>query len=213
MCVRVKRQSLHGSLHPRARFAPAAQVQNLRGRRLRPYFTRVAITLMAILNILEFPDPRLRTIAKPVAVVDDEVRQLVDDMFETMYEAPGIGLAATQVNVHKRVVVMDLSEDRSEPRVFINPEFEALTDEMDQYQEGCLSVPGFYENVYRPQRVKIKALDRDGQPYELIAEGLLAVCIQHECDHLNGKLFVDYLSTLKRDRIKKKLEKQHRQQA
>ena len=134
-------------------------------------------------------------------------------MFETMYDAPGIGLAATQVNVHKRVVVMDLSEDKSEPRVFINPEFEPLTEEMDQYQEGCLSVPGFYENVDRPQKVKIKALDRDGQPYELIAEGLLAVCIQHECDHLNGKLFVDYLSTLKRDRIKKKLEKQHRQQA
>ncbi len=213
MCVRVKRQSLRGSLLPRARFASAAQVQDLPGRRLRPYFTRVAITLMAILNILEFPDSRLRTIAKPVAVVDDEVRQLVDDMFETMYEAPGIGLAATQVNVHKRVVVMDLSEDRSEPRVFINPEFEPLTDEMDQYQEGCLSVPGFYENVDRPQRVKVKALDRDGQPYELIAEGLLAVCIQHECDHLNGKLFVDYLSTLKRDRIKKKLEKQHRQNA
>jgi peptide deformylase len=130
-----------------------------------------------------------------------------------MYAAPGIGLAATQVNVHLRVVVMDLSEDQSEPRVFINPEFEALTDEMEQYQEGCLSVPGFYENVDRPQKVKIKALDRDGQPYELIAEGLLAVCIQHECDHLNGKLFVDYLSQLKRDRIKKKLEKQHRQQA
>jgi peptide deformylase len=166
---------------------------------------------MAILNILEFPDPRLRTIAKPVKVVDDEVRQLVDDMFETMYDAPGIGLAATQVNVHKRVVVMDLSEDRSEPRVFINPQFEALTDEMDQYQEGCLSVPGFYENVDRPQQVRIKALDRDGQPYELVAEGLLAVCIQHECDHLNGKLFVDYLSNLKRDRIKKKLEKLHRQ--
>jgi peptide deformylase len=134
-------------------------------------------------------------------------------MFETMYDAPGIGLAATQVNVHKRLVVMDLSEDKSEPRVFINPEFEPLTEETDQYQEGCLSVPGFYENVDRPQKVKIKALDRDGQPYELIAEGLLAVCIQHECDHLNGKLFVDYLSTLKRDRIKKKLEKQHRQQA
>jgi peptide deformylase len=130
-----------------------------------------------------------------------------------MYEAPGIGLAATQVNVHKRIVVMDLSEDRSEPRVFINPEFEPLTDEMEQYQEGCLSVPGFYENVDRPQKVKIKALDRDGQPYELIAEGLLAVCIQHECDHLNGKLFVDYLSSLKRDRIKKKLEKIHRQNA
>ena len=168
---------------------------------------------MAILNILEFPDSRLCTIAKPVAVVDDEVRQLIDDMFETMYEAPGIGLAATQVNVHKRIVVMDLSEDRSEPMVFINPEFEALTDEMDQYQEGCLSVPGFYENVDRPQRVKIKALDRDGKPFEMIAEGLLAVCIQHECDHLNGKLFVDYLSNLKRDRIKKKLEKLHRQNA
>lgn len=172
-----------------------------------------ALKHMAILNILEFPDPRLRTIAKPVTVVDDELRALIDDMFETMYEAPGIGLAATQVNVHKRVVVMDLSEDRSEPRVFINPEFEALTEDMDQYQEGCLSVPGFYENVDRPQKVKVKALDRDGNPYELIAEGLLAVCIQHECDHLNGKLFVDYLSTLKRDRIKKKLEKQHRQQA
>ncbi|MFC5696132.1 peptide deformylase [Pseudomonas sp. GCM10022186] len=168
---------------------------------------------MAILNILEFPDPRLRTIAKPVDVVDDSIRTLIDDMFETMYAAPGIGLAATQVNVHKRVVVMDLSEDKSEPRVFINPEFEVLTEQVDQYQEGCLSVPGFYENVDRPQKVKIKALDRDGQPFELIAEGLLAVCIQHECDHLNGKLFVDYLSSLKRDRIKKKLEKQHRQHA
>ena len=167
---------------------------------------------MAILNILEFPDPRLRTIAKAVERVDDDLRQLIDDMFETMYDAPGIGLAATQVNVHKRLVVMDLSEDKNEPMVFINPEFESLTDEVDQYQEGCLSVPGFYENVDRPQKVKIKALDRDGQPFELIAEGLLAVCIQHECDHLNGKLFVDYLSTLKRDRIKKKLEKQHRQQ-
>jgi len=168
---------------------------------------------MAILNILEFPDPRLRTIAKPVEVVDDSVRQLVDDMFETMYEAPGIGLAATQVNVHKRVVVMDLSEDKSEPRVFINPELEPLTEEMGEYQEGCLSVPGFYESVDRPLRVRVKALDRDGKAFEEIAEGLLAVCIQHECDHLNGKLFVDYLSNLKRDRIKKKLEKQHRQRA
>lgn len=143
-------------------------------------------------------------------MVDEGIRQLVDDMFETMYEAPGIGLAATQVNVHKRVVVMDLSEDRSEPMVLINPEIEKLTDEMDQYQEGCLSVPGFYENVDRPQKVRVKALDRDGKPYELVAEGLLAICIQHECDHLNGKLFVDYLSNLKRDRIKKKLEKQHK---
>lgn len=167
---------------------------------------------MAILNILEFPDPRLRTLAKPVAAVDDALRQLIDDMFETMYAAPGIGLAATQVNVHKRLVVMDLSEDKSAPRVFINPELETLTDDLGPYQEGCLSVPGFYENVERPLRVRIRALDRDGQPFEEIAEDLLAVCIQHECDHLNGKLFVDYLSSLKRDRIKKKLEKQHRQQ-
>lgn len=168
---------------------------------------------MAILTILEFPDPRLRTIAQPVEQVDEELRTLIDDMFETMYEAPGIGLAATQVNVHKRVVVMDLSEDKSEPRVFINPELEVLCDETDKYQEGCLSVPGFYEDVDRPLKVKVTALDRDGQSFELIAEGLLAVCIQHECDHLNGKLFVDYLSNLKRDRIKKKLEKQQRTQA
>lgn len=168
---------------------------------------------MAKLNILEFPDPRLRTLAKPVETVDDEIRRLIDDMFETMYAAPGIGLAATQVNVHKRVVVMDLSEEKNEPLVFVNPEFDSLTEELEPYQEGCLSVPGFYENVDRPQKVRIKALDRDGQPFELIAEGLLAVCIQHECDHLNGKLFVDYLSTLKRDRIRKKLEKQHRLQA
>ena len=168
---------------------------------------------MAILNILEFPDPRLRTIAKPVTVFDDALRQLIDDMFETMYEAPGIGLAATQVNVHKQLVVMDLSEDRSEPRVFINPVVEELTHDMGQYQEGCLSVPGFYENVDRPLRIRVKAQDRDGKPYEMEAEGLLAVCVQHELDHLNGKLFVDYLSQLKRDRIKKKLEKQHRQNA
>lgn len=168
---------------------------------------------MAILTILEFPDPRLRTIAQPVDLVDDELRTLIDDMFETMYEAPGIGLAATQVNVHKRVVVMDLSEDKSEPMVFINPELEVLCDETDKYQEGCLSVPGFYEDVDRPLKVKVNALDREGKPFELIAEGLLAVCIQHECDHLNGKLFVDYLSNLKRDRIKKKLEKQHRAQS
>ena len=168
---------------------------------------------MAILNILEFPDPRLRTKAKPVQLVDDALRQLIDDMFETMYAAPGIGLAASQVNVHKRVVVMDLSEDNSEPLVFINPQFTVLSDELEQYQEGCRSVPGFYENVERPQKVRISALDRNGDSFEMIAEGLLAVCIQHECDHLNGKLFVDYLSTLKRDRIKKKLEKQHRQLA
>lgn len=168
---------------------------------------------MAILNILEFPDPRLRTIAKPVEVVDDRIRQLVDDMFDTMYDAPGIGLAATQVNVHERVIVMDLSDDRSEPRVFINPELEPLTEELEEMQEGCLSVPGFYETVTRPERVRVKALDRDGQAFDIICEGLLAVCIQHECDHLNGKLFVDYLSNLKRDRIRKKLEKLHKAQA
>lgn len=168
---------------------------------------------MAILSILEFPDPRLRTVAKDVSEVTDETRRLIDDMFETMYDAPGIGLAATQVNVHQRIVVIDISEEKDQPLVFINPSFEPLTDEMDQYQEGCLSVPGFYENVDRPQKVKVRALGRDGQPFEMVCEGLLAVCIQHECDHLNGKLFVDYLSALKRDRIKKKLEKLHKQQA
>lgn len=165
---------------------------------------------MALLKILEFPDPRLRTIAEPVDQVDDEVRKLIDDMFETMYDAPGIGLAATQINVHKRIVVIDLSEDRSEPLVMINPEYEILTEDQDQMQEGCLSVPGFYENVERPNRIRLKALDRDGKPYELIAEELLAVCIQHELDHLNGKLFVDHISRLKRDRIRSKLEKKHK---
>ena len=168
---------------------------------------------MSVLSILEFPDPRLRTRAAPVTVFDAKLKQFVADMFETMYAANGVGLAATQVNVHKQVVVMDLSEDRSEPRVFINPSVEELTHDMGQYQEGCLSVPGFYENVDRPLRVRVKAQDRDGKPFELECEGLLAVCVQHEFDHLNGKLFVDYLSQLKRDRIKKKLEKQHRQQA
>ena len=167
---------------------------------------------MAILNILEFPDPRLRTVAKPVETVDDALRSVLDDMFETMYAANGIGLAATQVNIHQRIVVMDLSEEKNEPLVFINPQFESLTEELLPYQEGCLSVPGFYENVERPQQVKITAIDRNGEPFEMIAEGLLAVCIQHECDHLDGKLFVDYLSGLKRNRIKAKLEKQHRLQ-
>lgn len=168
---------------------------------------------MAILTILEFPDTRLRTVAKPVAEVDERIRQLVDDMFETMYAAPGIGLAATQVNVHEQVIVIDVSEDQSEPLVFINPQLEPLTEELEQMQEGCLSVPGFYENVVRPERVRVRALGRDGEPFERELEGLLAVCIQHECDHLNGKLFVDYLSNLKRDRIRKKLEKIHRAQA
>ena len=168
---------------------------------------------MAKLEILEFPDPRLRTVAKPVEKVNDELRKLIDDMFETMYACPGIGLAATQVNVHQRLIVMDLSEDQSQPRVFINPEITPLTDELAPYEEGCLSVPGFYEKVQRPARVRIKALDRDGNAFEEEADELLATCIQHEIDHLDGKLFVDYVSRLKRDRIKKKLEKLHRQQA
>lgn len=168
---------------------------------------------MAILSILEFPDPRLRTKAQPVDVVDDNIRTLIDDMFETMYDAPGIGLAATQINVHKQVVVMDISEDQSQPLVFINPEVEVLGDSSQNYQEGCLSVPGFYEDIPRPDNIKVRALDREGKPFELKPDGLLAVCIQHELDHLDGKLFVDYLSAIKRQRIRQKLEKLHRQQA
>jgi len=165
---------------------------------------------MAILDILEFPDQRLRTVAKPVDKVDDNIRRLVDDMFDTMYDAPGVGLAATQVNVHKRVIVIDVSEEKDQPLVFINPEITVLGDESRDYDEGCLSVPGFYESVKRPENVRVNALDRDGNPFELIPDGLLAVCIQHEIDHLEGKLFVDYLSQLKRQRIRKKLEKQQR---
>lgn len=167
---------------------------------------------MAVLNILEFPDKRLRTVAKEVEAVDERIQTLVKDMFDTMYDAQGIGLAASQVDVHERVIVMDLSEDSSEPLVFINPKITPLTEELFGYQEGCLSVPGFYEEVTRPARVKIEALNEQGEAFELDAEGLLAVCIQHECDHLAGKLFVDYLSNLKRDRIQRKLEKIHRAQ-
>lgn len=165
---------------------------------------------MAKLDILEFPDSRLRTIAKPVTQVDDALRQVIDDMFETMYEAPGIGLAATQVNVHKQLIVIDVSDDSSAPLVFINPTLEVLDDDLEEYDEGCLSVPGFYETVSRPRKVKVQALDRNGEPFEMITDGLLATCIQHEMDHLNGKLFVDYLSTIKRQRIRSKLEKAHK---
>ncbi len=168
---------------------------------------------MAILNILEFPDPRLRTVAEPVDTVDDNIRQLIDDMFETMYAAPGIGLAATQVNVHKQVVVMDISEEQNDPLVFINPEVTVLDDSTAPYDEGCLSVPGFYETVDRPANIIVKALDRNGEAFTLEPDGLLAICIQHELDHLKGKLFVDYVSPVKRQRIRKKLEKAHRQQA
>ncbi len=167
---------------------------------------------MAKLTILEFPDPRLRTVAKPVAEVDDAMRRLLDDMFETMYEAPGIGLAATQVDVHLRLLVLDVSEDKNRPMVFINPEL--LESEGSQvYQEGCLSVPGIYADVKRADRVRVRALDRDGKAFEVDAEGLLAVCVQHEMDHLEGKVFVDYLSPLKREQVRKKLAKQHRESA
>jgi peptide deformylase len=166
---------------------------------------------MALLEILEFPDLRLRKKAAPVTEVTDGLRKTIDDMFETMYAAPGIGLAATQVNVHKQLIVIDVSENKDCPLVFINPVIEIIDHELTEYDEGCLSVPGFYEAVSRPRLVRIKALDRDGKPFVLEADGLLATCIQHEIDHLKGKLFVDYLSTLKRERIRSKLEKAHKE--
>ena len=162
---------------------------------------------MARLPILHYPDPRLRTRAEPVRVVDASIRRLIDDLLETMYEAPGIGLAASQANVHKRVMVVDVSETRNEPHAFVNPVIE-FAEGLQEREEGCLSVPGFYETVERANRIRVAALDRDGKPFETEAEGLLAVCIQHERDHLDGKLFVDYLSRLKRQRIKSKLQKQ-----
>ena len=168
---------------------------------------------MAVLDILEFPDPRLRTVAKPVAEVTDDHRVLIDNMLATMYDAPGIGLAATQVNVHERILVIDLSEEQNQPLVFINPEVEVLDPELGEYDEGCLSVPGYYETVNRPRRITVTALDRDGQSFSRELEGLLAICLQHEIDHLDGKLFVDYLSPLKRNRIRKKLEKDQRRRA
>lgn len=167
---------------------------------------------MALLKILEFPDPRLRKVASEVDVFDDSLAQLVDDMLETMYDAPGIGLAATQVNVHKRVIVIDVSEDKSQPMEFINPQVTILDKTPKSYDEGCLSVPGFFETVTRPSKVEIKARDRHGKSFTLEDDDLLAVCIQHEIDHLDGKLFVDYLSSLKRNRIRNKLEKAHRLQ-
>lgn len=164
---------------------------------------------MAILEILVYPDPRLRTVAKPVEVVDDSIRQLVKDMTETMYDANGIGLAATQVDVHKQVIVMDLSEDRDQPKVLINPKI-SKQDGEQEYDEGCLSVPEYYAPVKRAESIVITALDEQGEIYQLEADGLLAVCIQHEMDHLAGKVFVDYLSRLKQDRIKKKMVKRAR---
>jgi peptide deformylase len=169
---------------------------------------------MALLPILEFPDPRLRTVAAPVDpawLAEPATQQLIDDMFETMYEAPGIGLAASQVDVHRRFMVIDVTEERDRPLVFVNPEITAREGEQ-VYQEGCLSVPGIFADVTRANSITVRALDRHGQPFELSVDGLLAVCIQHEMDHLAGKLFVDYLSPLKREMVRKKLAKQRRQQ-
>ena len=168
---------------------------------------------MAKLNILRFPDPRLHTVAKPVREVDGRVRQLVDDMLETMYAADGVGLAATQVDVHERVIVIDTSEMRDDPWVLINPELIARSEEMTFSDEGCLSVPQIYDKVKRHARVTVRALNREGKPYQFDAEGLLSICVQHEMDHLVGKVFVEYLSSLKRDRIKTKMLKKTREEA
>jgi len=169
-------------------------------------YTNYEENVMSLLKILEYPDPRLRTTATPVETVDDDLRRLIDDMLETMYAAPGIGLAATQVDVHKRVLVLDISETKDDPYCFINPEI-LERNGVTFGEEGCLSVPGVTDSVERADEVRVRALDRDGEPFELQADGLLAVCIQHEIDHLDGKLFVDYLSQLKRQRIKKKAVK------
>ena len=167
---------------------------------------------MAHLTILRYPDPRLHTVAKPVAAVDDRIRRLVDDMLETMYAAEGVGLAATQVDVHERVIVMDTSETRDQPTVLINPQITWRSDDLKVVEEGCLSVPTIYDKVERHASVKVEALGRDGQPFEMHAEGLAAVCVQHEIDHLHGKVFVEYLSLLKRDRIRTKMIKKAREE-
>ncbi|AUL45734.1 peptide deformylase [Bordetella trematum] len=166
---------------------------------------------MALLPILRYPDPRLHKVAKPVQIVDDRIRQLVQDMAETMYDAPGVGLAATQVDVHERVIVIDVSEEGNELRVLINPEITWRSEDQKVYEEGCLSVPGIYDEVKRAASIRCKALDAQGQPYEFEADGLLAVCVQHEIDHLDGKVFVEYLSMLKQDRIKTRLRKAERE--
>lgn len=165
---------------------------------------------MALLPILEYPDPRLRKIAAPVQAVTPQIRQLVRDMAETMYAAPGVGLAATQVDFHQRIIVIDVSDTRDALRVFINPEIVAAAGEQVENEEGCLSVPGYYDKVTRPTTVTVRALDAEGKPFELAAEGMLAVCIQHEMDHLVGKVFVDRLSALKRARLSARLRKKQR---
>lgn len=164
---------------------------------------------MAKLNILEFPDERLRKKAQPVEKIDAGIRETIDDLFETMYDASGIGLAATQVDIHKRIIVMDVTEEKDSPICLINPKICSKAG-IEESEEGCLSVPGFFEKVERADNIMVRALDREGKAFELEAGGLLAVCIQHEMDHLVGKLFVDYISPLKRQRIRKKLVKSHR---
>jgi peptide deformylase len=166
---------------------------------------------MALLPILRYPDPRLHKVAQPVQVVDDRIRQLVRDMAETMYAAPGVGLAATQVDVHERVIVIDVSEEGNDLRVLINPEILSASDELQVYEEGCLSVPGVYDEVKRAARIRVRAQNEKGETCEFDAEGLLAVCVQHEMDHLQGKVFVEYLSVLKQNRIKTRLRKQERE--
>lgn len=165
---------------------------------------------MATLKILEFPNPNLRKVAVPVTSFDNDLKRLIDTMFETMYEANGIGLAATQVDVHKRLLVLDVSEERDDPKVFVNPTIDVIESDLADYDEGCLSVPGFYETVSRPKKIKVSAQDKEGSQFEIEADGVLSVCIQHEIDHLDGKLFVDYLSSLKRNRIKDKLQKEQK---
>ena len=162
---------------------------------------------MALLSIVEFPDPRLRTVARPVTQFDDRLRQLVGDMAETMYDAPGVGLAATQVDVHEQLIVIDVSEEKNALKVFINPEIVWASEEEVECEEGCLSVPGVYDAVTRPERVRVRARDPHGVEFELDCDGLLAVCVQHEMDHLLGKVFVDYLSPLKQERIKTRMKK------
>lgn len=168
---------------------------------------------MAVLSILRFPDPRLHTIARPVDTFDDALRQFVRDLAHTMYEAPGVGLAATQVDVHRRIIVIDISDAKNQLKVFINPEIIGASDERKVYEEGCLSVPGVYDEVERPERVRVRALDEHGKTFTLDAEGLMAVCLQHEMDHLQGRVFVQYLSRLKQNRIRAKLLKQDREVA
>ena len=162
---------------------------------------------MTILKIIEFPHPNLRKVAAPVTTFDGELERLVENMFETMYEANGIGLAATQVDIHRRLLVLDVSEEKDRPQVFVNPYTEIIEPNLSEYDEGCLSVPGFYETISRPRKIRVEAQDCSGEKFTIDAEGILSVCIQHEIDHLDGKLFVDYLSSLKRNRIRDKLQK------